>query len=200
MSLYRGLFLSVILGVMAGAHAEEALESDTGTVGVTLVVAGQMDQALLDRVTGFTMDNTGVPIHVVKTDDFDDTSFDTVEASVMHMKLPDDLFVVVLVNPVSETITSHGVIHPEKKIAVVNIKALERADQDQEMYGRRLEKQTIRSMAMLFGLGLCPNPHCALWSYQNDEQLDAMGRNLCPPCHRRLHGLAEEEGVVLIQR
>jgi len=197
MRVFWGVVIFMMAGMILGVQADETADSKISTAGVTLVCAGQVDPVMLDRVSTFAMDNTGIPIHIVQVDEFDDTSFDTVEISVADKKLPEDLCVVVLMNAPTDSITSHGVIHPEKKIAVVNAKALKPADGDQEKYGRRLEKQTIRSMAMLFGLGLCPNPHCALWSYQDDEQLDLMGRNLCPPCHRKLQNVVVEEGIIL---
>lgn len=198
----KWLWMLLIPALLIGfqAVAEDAADtSDTpSSKGVTIVQSGALDPAIRERVVSFVEQNTTIPMHALDPRPAMDGSLAGIGRAMLDDKLPDDLFVVVLARP-QEDITSHGVLFPSKGFAVVNTKSLQPENNDSETYARRLEKQTIRSVAMLFGLEPCPNPHCALYNYRNDQQLDAIGRNLCPPCFRKLQNNAEQQGITLVQ-
>ena len=107
---------------------------------------------------------------------------------------PEDAALVILAQP-SMDIPAHSVFLPDKRVAVVNVKSLKPSNGDAETMGRRVEREVMQGIGILMGIPACPNPQCAMFQYTTDEELDAKGRNYCPPCLGAAQNAAKEKGV-----
>ena len=189
--------LSAILVTTAGAFAADDVASSVPSPAgksIALVAAGSVDAALMDRVVKFVRENTGLNIRVLPAMEATGETFDAVAASAAKIMGAEDAELVVLLEP-SADIRPHGAMFPEQRVAVVNVKSLVPANGDIETLGRRVEREVMQSAGLLLGMPLCPNPQCAMWKYSTDEELDAKGRNFCPPCMEALQKAAREKGV-----
>lgn len=174
------------------APAEAAPASATY---IALVAAGPVDAALVERVRGFAsanLANAGVKVLPAQE------SVESLGAEIDALaaaKPADAVCVVALVAPAVEDAT-HGIFRPDLGVAVVNVAALKAIGGDEETTARRIEKNVMQSVGMVLGLEPCPNPQCALWAYNDAEQLDLKGRNFCPPCQERSKKILLEKGVL----
>ena len=84
-----------------------------------------------------------------------------------------------------------GAVYEPMHIGILNINALTVLSDDevpftrQEQFERRVEKESLRAMALLCGLKPCPFPQCCLYEHRNEQELDRKSRNPCPPCHSK---------------
>jgi hypothetical protein len=188
--------LSAILVIAAGAFAaDEAAPAQPSTgKSIALVAVGPVDSALMDRVVAFARENTALNIRVLPAMEVTGDTLDAVALVAVKAMGPDDAVMVVLAEP-STDIPAHGVNLPDSRVAVVNVKSLKPANGDAETFARRVEREVMQSIGMQLGMPACPNPQCAMWSYSTDEELDAKGRNYCPPCMEAMHKAAKEKGV-----
>lgn len=189
-------FLSAVLVTAVGASAadEAAPAQPPAGKSIALVAVGPVDSALMNRVVMFVKENTALNIRVLPAMDVKGDTLDAVAAEAGKAMGANDAALVVLADPVAD-IKPHGANFPEQRIAVVNVKSLKPASGDAETLGRRVEREVMQSIGMQLGMPACPNPQCAMWSYSTDEELDAKGRNYCPPCMGVLQNAAKEKGV-----
>jgi hypothetical protein len=165
---------------------------------VAVVGVGAVDPALVSRVQTFVEENSALQTRLLPARELAGRTLDDEGAAVGKL-VGDGVFcVVAIVEPV-EDIKPHGVLLPDRSVAVVNGRSLRPADGDAEKYGRRLERETMQAIGMLLKLDPCPNPQCALWPYTTDEELDTKGRNYCPPCLEKVQKAARERGLQLIE-
>ena len=66
----------------------------------------------------------------------------------------------------------------------------------QEMYLRRVEKESMRVIGESLGLPECPLPLCAMNQSKTERALDTKGWNLCPPCDVKAQAILKQKGVV----
>lgn len=64
-----------------------------------------------------------------------------------------------------------------------------------EVYARRVEKETMGGIAKLMGMKECPFKRCAASAWKTTKELDLKGRNFCPPCHGKALATLEKKGV-----
>lgn len=188
--------LSAVLMIAAGAFAadEEAPAGPAAGKSIALAVAGPVDSALMDRVVAYVRENTALNIRVLPAMEVTGDTLDAIAVEAgKAMGANDAALIVMAIPPVD--IKAHGVILPEQRVAVVNVKSLKPATGDAEIFGRRVEREVMQSIGMQLGMPACPNPQCAMWSYSTDEELDAKGRNYCPPCTDAMMNGAKEKGV-----
>ena len=161
-----------------------------GEKAIALVRIGAVDDALVGRIRSFVESNLRVPVRVLPSQDVVGATLEDTARLAAELMGPDDAFVVALAGFGPE-ITTHGVSLPDIRAAAVNVTALQPADGDAERLARRVDRQVMQSIGMQIGMGVCPNPQCAMWVYTTEEELDAKGRNYCPPCQDRAEqGLA----------
>ena len=65
-------------------------------------------------------------------------------------------------------------------------------------FGRRVEKQSLKAIGQLAGLGPCPSPRCCLFAHKTALELDAKGGNYCPPCLVRTRHALKKKGIAAI--
>jgi hypothetical protein len=190
-----GLLSAVLLtSTCAFAQDEAAPAQPQAGKSVALVAVGPVDSALVDRVVAFARENTALNIRFLPAMEVTGDTLDAIAAEAAKAMASDDAALVVLAYP-SADIKPHGVSLPGIHVAVVNVKSLEPASGDAETFARRVEREVMQSIGMQLDMPACPNPQCAMWSYSTDEELDAKGRNYCPPCLGVLQKAAREKGV-----
>ena len=155
-----------------------------GEKSIAIVKLGAVDDALVERIRAFVAGNLRVPVRVLPAQEVGGANLDETARQAAALLGPDDAFVVALAGFGPE-VTTHGVSLPDIRAAAVNVTALQPSDNDAETLGRRVERQVMQSIGMQVGMGPCPNPQCAMWVYTTEEELDAKGRNYCPPCQDR---------------
>jgi hypothetical protein len=161
---------------------------------IALVAVGPVDAALMDRVVAFAKENTALNIHVLPAMESAADSLDAIAVEAIKGMGPDDAVLVVLADPVAD-VKPHGITLPDRRVSVVNVKSLKPSSGDAEIFARRVEREVMQSIGMQLGMPACPNPQCAMWSYSTDEELDAKGRNYCPPCLGAMQKGAKEKGI-----
>ena len=77
---------------------------------------------------------------------------------------------------------------PKQKVGLLNVTGLQ-GDDGADQLVVRLKKESVHCGGMLLGMARCPNSHCALWQYRNDEGLAFKGDRFCPPCQKRIRAL-----------
>ena len=188
------LILGLLAPVWAIGEEDTAVVEPVQKEGLAMVRVGAVDEALAERARLFAEENLHMRVEMLPSQELKGESLDDVGRAVSGLVDKKYAGLIVLVAP-EGTIGAHGVSLLEERVVVVNVKALEPQDGDQEKYGRRLERAVMRSAGMLMGLQACPNPQCALWSYSTVEQLDEMSRNFCPPCQEKLSEMMKEKSV-----
>lgn len=187
-----------VMAAVTGPAGEEPLEAakPAAEKAIALVTAGAVDGALVARVKGFAETNLQVPVRLLAAQEATAETLDQ-EGQVLAKQMgPDDVCLVALVAPAAEA-KAHGVMLPEQRVAVVNMTVLKPAGDDAETYGRRVEKEVMQGVGMLLGMPQCPNPQCAMSPYSTGEELDAKGRNFCPPCLDAFAKSAASKGLVI---
>lgn len=190
------LCLCMLVGLMWNVTAQS--DEDLGR-RVVLLAAGGVDPELLERVRAFCVENTTLDLDVGETLEGDFTTLNEIADAASQALTESDAFVVVLSSvPTGEL--AHGSCLHDRRVAVVNMVPLLADDPDAERLGRRAERGVMQSIGMLVDMSSCPNPQCVLWGYSTIEELDAKGRNFCPPCYERFLSKARAQGLRFIER
>jgi len=146
------------------------------------------EHAVIERVVGFAKMQGAVKGVLGETDE---QQAESVEAQSASLVKHEKGFHVYFVDISGDD--THAKFDPDKAFIVVNLAPL-KVD-DPEKYGRRVERQVMRGLFFYAGRKPCPNPQCALWNYQTNEQLDIIGRGPCPPCLIMGRSALEEKGI-----
>jgi predicted Zn-dependent protease len=188
--------LSAILLISTWALAEDEAAPAQPQAGksIALVGVGSVDTALVERVAAFARENTILNLRVLSAMEVTGDTLDAIAVAAAKAMEPDDAMLVVLADT-SADIKPHGVSLPDIRVTVVNVKSLKPASGDAETLARRVEREVMQGIGMQLGMPACPNPQCAMWSYSTDEELDAKGRNYCPPCMQTMQSGAREKGI-----
>jgi hypothetical protein len=181
--------------VLAEGEAAEA-PKPAAEKAVSLVAVGAVDDALVMRVTEFVRANLDVPVRLLSAQEATAESLDGEAQAAAKAMGPDDVCLIALVAPKTAS-DAHGVMLADQRVAVINVTALKPAGDDAETYGRRVEKEVMQGLGMLLAMPRCPNPQCAMSPYGSTEELDAKGRNFCPPCLDVFAKCAGEKGLVI---
>ena len=190
-----GLLCAVLLiSTCVFAEEEAAPVQPQAGKSIALVAVGPVDAALMDRVAAFARENTALTIRVLPAMEVPGDTLDAIAVEAVKAMGPDDAMLVVLADPTAD-IKPHGVSLPDRRVSVVNVKSLKPASGDAEVFGRRIEREVMQSIGMQLDMPACPNPQCAMWSYSTDEELDAKGRNYCPPCVGASQKAAASKGI-----
>ena len=193
--IMTGILSAVLLiSTCAFAADESAPAQPPAGKSIALVAVGPVDTALVDRVAAFARENTALSIRVLPAMEVTGDTLDAIAVEAIKAMESDDAVLVVLADP-SADIKPHGVSLPDRRVSVVNVKSLKPASGDAEVFARRVEREVMQSIGMQLGMPACPNPQCAMWSYSTDEELDAKGRNYCPPCLGAMQKGAKEKGI-----
>ncbi len=168
------LILPLLIVVVLGGEGTGAQRR------IALVRMGFDDDVLAERVRAFLEHEIAMPVELKTVGEGKPTRLE--DAGKAAKKTADaSVILTVVLADVTEATEKHDYILREARVGVVNTAALEPEDGDEEKKARRIERLVIRVVGKLVGAQACPNPRCALFDYRKPDQLDQIGRGLCPP-------------------
>lgn len=185
------LALALVGGFAGVGFADESAAGPA----IVIVPVGEPDAGMMERVVAFCRDNTALPVGLRAMPEVEGSALDEIGRNVSEAIPGDNIIVVVVWKDIG--VDNHGVFLPDSRVSVVNVKPIRPASGDTEVFGRRLERQTMQGVGMLLGMPACPNPQCVLWVYSGMDELDAKGRNFCPPCLDQVQKKGAERGMKL---
>jgi predicted Zn-dependent protease len=166
---------------------------------IALTMVGVIDTNILSRLQGFLVENLSSPIRVKAVDLQEKTNSVAEMKTVLTSRLaPNDVCLIALVN-IPKEMNFREITFSSNDVAILNVWVLQKDSRgqpvDSEAYGRRVEKESMRLIGALLGLPTCVIPQCAMSLPQNDAELDAKGRNFCPPCRDKVQDALKSSGV-----
>ncbi len=158
---------------------------------VSLVTVGKVDPVLSTRVALWiennlvaVVDKGTMPIKAPYT-------LETVCAQAIKERDQTALATVVLVGGLTKHGQTHGFVF--NRIALVDVDMLHPTDAKkkgwEEQFTRRVEKESLAGVSYAMGMPACVFSLCALKPAESMEELDAKGRNLCPPCTQKMEAI-----------
>jgi len=181
----------LFLALAATAHANGVASN-----GLALGILGKPDEALLTRVQAYltrqfhtTVRRVGLPADVKAGPE-----------AIRSARTTNDVAMLVLLNAHNPEAGVSGAILPRVGMAMLDLAPLRTNLGDKnpdEVFARRVEKESVRSMALALGLAPCPILRCALYETKALKQLDQKSRSLCPPCDAKASAALRSKGVKL---
>lgn len=174
-----------------GCRHTASIKPPVAGTHVTLVTVGAVDPALSKRVVLWiennlvtVVDKGAMPIKAPYT-------LETVCAKAIKERDQTALATVVLVGGLTKHGQSHGFVF--NRVALVDVDMLRPADAKtedwEEIFTRRVEKESLAGVSYALGMPACVFSLCALKPAESTEELDAKGRNLCPPCTQKMEAI-----------
>ena len=165
---------------------------------IVIAAAGQVDVSLVRRVAEYAAQNFDVCVRIVTTAPEAAPDIGSQLTDAAKLLTARDICVVTLAALPAEGVAPFA-LKKDLRSGVVNVTAMSLPDSESsdaaERFARRIEKETMNVIARLLGMEECPWPHCALSPWDNAGQLDAKGRNLCPPCGENAQDILRQMGV-----
>ena len=193
----------LLVGIVLAALTAVALAAEVPAMeekAVALATVGDVPAGITDRVRELLVTYLG-PVRLRAQFDVSvEPKREKLLAGLMRRVGSNDVCLLVLAGaadggtPVSSVCVTGAV-------GVVFVSALEsgraNAATNRETFIRRVEKESIRAAALALGLRPCPHHRCALYVSESEDNLDAKGCNLCPPCRVKSEKRLAEKGVKL---
>lgn len=200
----RIVFRLLLAVACAYALCGFAGEADAGkepdqAKSIVLATFGHSDTGMTRRVATYVARECGVPVHVLPHRMKIAATLAKQQDVLTSMLKGENLCMVALMDVPGETNFVESV-SLTNRIALINAAMLKTEGDDarsSEVYGRRLEKRAMNAVGSMLGLPPCPNPRCAMSPHRTFRELDAHGRNYCPPCQFRTQQSLIAKGVDL---
>ncbi len=192
----RKLFALTLIAIFcaASARADEAKQEVREPAGIA--VLGDVDPAVVEHVRQWAVENLAVPVPLLPANGKPAETLDDAAKWGATLLSPERVGVVVLTWPSGDVMT-HGIFQETNRVVVVNVKAMKSDHPDDERFRRRMERQVMRGIGLLYGLELSPNPQSAMTQYSSLEELDEIGRNFDPPWLLKFQEKARDYGIPL---
>jgi predicted Zn-dependent protease len=154
-------------------------------------MVGKVDPALSKRVVLWIENNLVAVADKGAMKIMAPYSMETVCAQAIKERDQNSLATVVLVGGIAKHGLTHGFIF--NRVAVIDVDMLRPADTKiegwNERFTRRVEKESLAGVSYAMGMPACVFALCALKPAETTEELDAKGRNLCPPCTQTMESI-----------
>ncbi len=164
----------------------------TPTKRLAIVAIGDVPAKLADHAREWAEQNLAIKVDLLPAEKTSGKNLDDIAAQAVKAGGANHPHVIAIALP-PEGVNNHGMRTADGRAAVVNLRPMQADKPDEETLSRRIERQTIRAMALLLDVGTCPNPQCALSRYSTLQELDQAGRNCCPPCLQKFQENAAKE-------
>ena len=166
--------------------------------GVTLLIAGDLEQRWVDAVSSHLRKTLKVPIHERRVTGPCGGLPDEVATALTGEQAHDDLCAIALGGPSLQWPRIN--IYGRHTIALIGVDAyaphgIKDESHKQAVWERRVLKESVRAACVLLGLPECPFPQCALRNALNDGDLDLKANTPCPPCWVKLEAVLAREGA-----
>ncbi len=115
----------------------------------------------------------------------DPSSIDEI-SRLSNERSPDTLFLLVLTDMPGSSFVEKA--YKGYGVAVINIaaskptKASAGSRSLEALHTERIQRESVRMVAQLLGVGICVFPRCAMSVARSEAELDEKSLNLCPPC------------------
>jgi len=160
---------------------------------VSMFIMGNVDKALAARVESWVQQSVGPVEKHASPKSKTPSSLEEVYATIKESNGKNSMVTLVLAGGISPHGDTHGLV--SNRVAVIDVDMLKPADTSkegwQEVFARRVEKESLAGVAYAFEMKACVFERCALKPAETTDELDAKGRNLCPPCEVKLQALLE---------
>ncbi|MBU0678191.1 MAG: hypothetical protein KJ626_08725 [Verrucomicrobia bacterium] len=178
----------------------QLLAEDTPDVKkIALVNVGAVDAGTAESIRVFMEDNLTVPVRLLNLKASEEQDLVKLGTSLTQNMTWFDVCLVALVSPAVPT--HEGLIlAPDYQWALIDVGALKTDDAGDQAVDMRIKRQTLRSVAFLFGLPFSPDPRCVFRRVNSVQQLDEMGSNFSPPTMESFYTVAAERGLNVIAR
>jgi len=193
------VIMALAVMMVLGASATFAEPPQRTYAGIGLLTVGDVEAALRDRVRLYIEEQYLVrPVDRRAVGETPESMEDLKQLLVKRIGPGDACLLAVAALP---NVEHPGIIFKKERCGVVNVSALkpqeEMNDQSDELLGRRVEKESLRTIALIAGVPACPFLRCALLTHKNDHELDVKSRNPCPPCLATVREKIESMGLKL---
>ena len=194
MRVLLGVFLMLIVW---GSFSERSQGAEQKYSTISLLTVGNVDSALRDRVVSYVKEQYGVAPGIREPINKAPGTLEALKQVLVKHVQPEDACLLALCD--IPAIEHEGMVFKEERCGAINVSALtpgkDVLDRD-EVLGRRVEKESLRAVALMVGMPPCPFPRCALKAHGNDQELDFKSRNPCPPCLEKIRVRLQKMGLV----
>jgi hypothetical protein len=114
--------------------------------------------------------------------------------SCIALMTTNDVCFVALVNPTAR-VKDPCVIVPDQCWAAVNVDAMKAGNASATVVLDRTERQVMRCIGFLFGVGFTPDPRAVNHPITAVEQLDQIGKGFDPPGIEKFWAEAQQRGM-----
>jgi hypothetical protein len=184
-------------GAAVTASGAQAPTNASKTIGVAFV--GGVEKWIVEYIPGYLADEYGAPVKARELKDVATTD-DPAKAAkgLAAQRCAEDVCLVVVAGG-GKTNGQQMAVDMKAGVGVVRIRTLrppgDLTPEKKDVFQWRIEKETMRSVALLAGMPDCPFPRCALRAHASEAEMDFKARNLCPPCLVKTQGKLQALGV-----
>ena len=195
--------LLVFLGLWMAA-GRLVFAGDAGTGGIVVIDLVGVPSNIVKQVVSIVPGNLFCPVRVVQfPQTFDGDmikAVDTLEGLLSRQ----DVAIIALANVPGE-LAFRDIVASKRHVAILNIAPLKPGketppEQADAVWATRVEKQITAFVSYAAGMSPCPFPLCARYMCATLAELDAKGRNACPPCQMAIEKLMHKKGTYLAPR
>ncbi|MBL7076468.1 MAG: hypothetical protein ISS31_03255 [Kiritimatiellae bacterium] len=120
----------------------------------------------------------------------------TVESQVDALA-QDHAWVLGLIDSPTGKSAFRGGLFRKRGVALLDMNSLKDTaaggSDSSDLLESRVLKESMRSFGFLLGLKDCPWPRCCMFPAPNEKDLDAKGRDFCPPCQVKVDRILSGE-------
>lgn len=166
---------------------------------ITIINAAALDAEQMKELVAFLNTTLNLPLREISLEKLTETDMLSLGRSLAAKMTSNDVCFVAL-SPGREKGTEFMVAAPDNNWAVINVGALKAGGPKASVFVLRVERQVMRSLAFLFGVGYTPDPHGVNRPFSSVEELDTMGSNFPPPSTEAFYAEASQRGLSMLIR
>lgn len=187
-------FIGMCVGVLA--LATQVVRAADAIKPVAIVGVGDVSTSLMEHVRSWAQTNLAVQVDLLPAIPKAGASLDEIAAQAAKASGTNySRVVAVALPPVG--VDNHGMRQAGGNASVVNLRPMQADKPAADVLEKRIERQTLRAIALMIEVETCVNPYCSLARYGSLPELDQCGRNFCPPCLQKFQKSAAQAGLKL---
>lgn len=196
----RALLVPMALALtVALCRGDDAPKSSSPGKAIAIVRTSNLADDLYDGVIEYVRAQYKTRVREGKIDGaLPRKSKELVDRLGSHLE-KEDVCLLVLVGQRNEAGDQEITILPSIRTVVLETTVLDpgagETKAGKRRFSLRVQKESLRAIALVLGVPACPFGRCALLRHQSDAQLDVKSRNPCPPCLGEVRERLREAGV-----
>ncbi len=198
----RILFLVAVFCLVVSSFvvAEESRYSD-----IALLKLGSVDSEVFERVKSYVEEQYLVKVRLCDSIKDIPVKPEELEKLVVSQIKPTDICLLAVASlPKTD---KQGILYKKDRCGLINVAALVPTIEVEgipgglkEVFERRVEKESLRGIAIMVGVPACPSLRCALYNAKGGKELDLKSRNPCPPCLEKIRNKLSENGLEIREK